>query len=171
MSKTISGPRIEIRVLDERIRQWGLPDFQSDMAAGIDLFACLDGPLTLEASSPAKLVSSGLAFHIADPGIVGLLAPRSGLGHKTGLVLGNLVGILDADYTGPLMISMWNRNASGTEPIIINAGDRVAQLIFVPIVRPEFEVVSDFTLTTGRGSGGFGSTGLQNPEGKPSSSV
>lgn len=150
---------IEIKVLDERLRAWGLPAYQSEMAAGIDLFACLTDTLALEAGSPAQLISSGLALHIADAHVAGLIVPRSGLGHKKGLVLGNAVGVLDADYTGPLMISAWNRNAPGTPPIAIEPGDRIAQLLFVPIVRPAFAVVAEFAATTVRGSGGFGSTG------------
>jgi dUTP pyrophosphatase len=150
---------IEIRLLDERLRTWGLPRYQSELAAGIDLFACLAETLVLEAGTPAQLIPSGLALHIADAHVAGLIVPRSGLGHKKGLVLGNSVGVLDADYTGPLMISAWNRNAPGTEPIVIEPGDRIAQLLFVPIVRPAFAVVDEFAGSTARGSGGFGSTG------------
>jgi dUTP pyrophosphatase len=160
MAAEVEAPRVEVRVLDRRIHEWGLPNYQSAMAAGIDLFACIDEPLLLRAGSPAELVPSGLAIHLAQLTMVGLIFPRSGLGHKKGLVLGNSVGVLDADYTGPLMISMWNRNPVDSEPVIINPGDRVAQLVFLPIVRPTFQIVADFTVgVTARGSGGFGSTG------------
>jgi dUTP pyrophosphatase len=136
-----------------------LPRYQSDMAAAVDLFACLDAPLVLEPGAAAQLIPSGIAVHIGDPQIMGLIVPRSGLGHGKGLVLGNLVGVLDADFTGPLMISAWNRSGVGTEPIVIQPGDRIAQLIFLPIVRPEFRTVAEFSKNTERGSGGFGSTG------------
>ena len=129
------------------------------MAAAVDLFACLDAPVALEPLAPAQLLPSGIAVHIGDPQIVGLIVPRSGLGHGKGLVLGNLVGVLDADFTGPLMISAWNRSGLGTGTIVINPGDRIAQLIFLPIVRPEFRMVTEFSKATERGAGGFGSTG------------
>ena len=151
--------RVEVRILDERIRDWGLPSYQSALAAGIDLFACLDEPLLLRAGSPAELIHSGVAVHLAQSDMVGLIFPRSGLGHKKGLVLGNSVGVIDADYTGPLMMSVWNRNAAGSEPLTINPGDRIAQLVFMPIVRPAFQIVDEFTRTTARAQGGFGSTG------------
>jgi dUTP pyrophosphatase len=104
-------PAVEVVILDERIREWGLPKYQSEMAAAIDLFACVDERLTLKPEDAAQLVPSGLSIHIGDPQIAAIIVPRSGLGHRTGLVMGNLVGVLDADYTGPLMISVWNRNA------------------------------------------------------------
>jgi dUTP pyrophosphatase len=156
---TTTATTIEVRILDERVRAWGLPDYQSAMAAGIDLVACLDEPLVLPPATPAQLVPTGLAVHIGDPGLVGLIVPRSGLGHRAGLVLGNAVGVLDADYTGPLLISAWNRSAAGSAPIVVQPGDRIAQLLFVPIVRPTFAVVTEFSRTTARGAGGFGSTG------------
>jgi dUTP pyrophosphatase len=146
-------------VLDERLRTWGLPRYQSDMAAAIDLFACVDAPLAVAPQSAAQFVPAGFAIHIADPGIAAIIVPRSGLGHKKGLVLGNLVGVLDADYTGPVLISVWNRSALGSEPIVIEPGDRIAQLMFVPVVRPAFEVVEEFSALSLRGAGGFGSTG------------
>jgi len=156
-------PVVEVRILDERVRQWGVPRYQSDMAAAIDLFACIDAQLVLLPQTAAQLIPSGIALHIGDPQIAGLIVPRSGLGHGKGLVMGNLVGLLDADYTGPLMISAWNRSAVGSDPIVINPGDRIAQLIFVPIVRPLFRVVSEFSKETERGAGGFGSTGHAMP--------
>jgi dUTP pyrophosphatase len=129
------------------------------MAAAIDLHACLDNPLHLEPQSPAALIPAGIALHMAHSGMAALIVPRSGLGHKKGLVLGNLVGLIDADYTGPIMVSAWNRNAPGTPPVLIEPGERIAQMMFVPILRPGFTVVDAFTQVTGRGAGGFGSTG------------
>ena len=150
---------VELKVLDERVRAWGLPRYQSAMAAAVDLFACIDAPLEIAPQSPAQFVPAGIAIHIADPNIVAIIVPRSGLGHKQGLVLGNLVGVLDADYTGPVLISVWNRSAAGSVPIVIEPGDRIAQLMFVPVVRPAFEVVDEFSALSLRGAGGFGSTG------------
>ncbi len=152
-------PIVEVKILDQRVHEWGLPRYQSDMAAGVDLFASLDTPLVLEPQAPAQLVPSGISVHIDDRYIMGLIVPRSGLGHGKGLVLGNVVGILDPDFTGPLMISAWNRSGLGTEPIVINPGDRIAQLLFLPILRPLFRIVTEFSKATERGSGGFGSTG------------
>lgn len=152
-------PIVEVKILDERVHHWGLPRYHSDMAAAVDVFASLDAPVVLEPQAPAVLIPSGISVYIGDPQIVGLIVPRSGLGHGKGLVLGNLVGVLDADYTGPLMISAWNRSGFGSDPIVINPGDRIAQLIFLPIVRPRFRVVTEFSKDTERGSGGFGSTG------------
>ncbi len=159
MTNPNGAPVAEVKVLDERVRAWGLPRYHSDMAAAIDLYACVDAPLALEAQAPAQLIPSGLAVHIGDPNVAGLIVPRSGLGHKKGLVTGNLVGVLDADYTGPLLISAWNRSAAGSPPIVIEPGERIAQLIFVPIVRPLLRVVDEFSTTTDRAAGGFGSTG------------
>ena len=162
-----SARAVEVRILDERVRTWGLPKYHSVMAAGVDLFACIDEELHLEPKAPAALVPSGIAVHIGDPAIAGLIVPRSGLGHRSGIVMGNLLGVLDADYTGPLMISLWNRSAVGSATVTIKPGDRIAQLLFVPVVRPEFRVVAAFTTDTERGSGGFGSTGHSLPAGKP----
>ncbi len=147
-----------MKILDERVKAWGLPKYHTEEAAGIDLFACLDSPLTLPPQAPAVLVPAGIAIHIGDPGLCALIVPRSGLGHK-GLVMGNLVGVVDADYLGPLLVSAWNRNGLGSDPIVISPGDRIAQMLFVPVVRVEFSVVADFTRSSGRGTGGFGSTG------------
>ncbi|HTV93190.1 MAG TPA: dUTP diphosphatase [Verrucomicrobiae bacterium] len=158
---------IELKILDARIHTWGIPRYQSEMAAAVDLFACIQEPLVLEAQSPAQLVSSGIALHIGDPAIAAIVVPRSGLGHRTGLVMGNLVGVVDADYTGPVMISVWNRNAIGSEPIVIRPGDRIAQMIFVPVLRPRFVVVEEFTRSSVRGDGGFGSTGHALPASAP----
>jgi dUTP pyrophosphatase len=152
-------PVVEVRILDERIRSWGLPQPQSAMAAGVDLHACLDETLVLAPQAAAVLVPAGIAIHIADPHFMAIIVPRSGLGHRDGLVMGNLVGVIDADYTGPITISVWNRSAPGSPPILIEPGNRIAQLIFVPIARPRFEIVEAFSEPSERGAGGFGSTG------------
>ena len=153
------SPRVEIKVLDQRLFAWGLPRYQSAMAAAVDLHACIDAPLSIAAGSPAVLVPSGIAIHLADPNLAAIVVPRSGLGHNRGLVMGNLQGVIDADYTGPVMISVWNRSAIGTPPVVIEPGERIAQMLFVPIVRPVFQVVAEFSAASERGSGGFGSTG------------
>jgi dUTP pyrophosphatase len=150
---------VEVRILDERVREWGLPTYHSEMAAGIDLFACLDHHVDIEPQAPALLVPSGISVHIGDAAFVGLVVPRSGLGHRSGIVLGNLVGVIDADYKGPLLVSAWNRSAPGSLPVRIQPGDRIAQLIFVPVARPSFSVVEVFSKDSDRGEGGFGSTG------------
>ncbi|VTU31251.1 dUTP diphosphatase [Variovorax sp. PBL-E5] len=159
MQLTPSRPDIEFLILDPRLEEWGLPEYQSSMAAAIDLHACADQSLSIAPGSPAILISAGFAMHIADPGIAALIAPRSGMGHKRGLVLGNSVGVIDADYTGTVMVSVWNRNPAGSEPIRIEPGERIAQMIFVPILRPRFTVVTSFSASSERGAGGFGSTG------------
>jgi dUTP pyrophosphatase len=150
---------VEVKILDARVLAWGVPKHHSAMAAGIDLYACCDERITIEPQSPALLIPSGIAIHINDANVTAIIAPRSGLGHRQGLVLGNTIGVVDADYTGPVMVSAWNRSAPGTEPIVIAPGDRIAQLLFVPILRPTLTVVNDFTATTERGASGFGSTG------------
>jgi dUTP pyrophosphatase len=152
-------PSIELRILDPRLHGWGLPRYQTAHAAGIDLHACLDTPLALSPGDPAQLIPAGFALLIANPHIAALIVPRSGLGHRKGLVLGNSTGVIDADYAGPILISAWNRAPPGTDPIIIAPGDRIAQMLFVPILRPSFTVVDSFSQTTARGDGGFGSTG------------
>jgi len=150
---------IEVVVLDRRLHAWGLPRYQSEMAAAIDLHACLDEDLSLEPGAPAQLIPAGIAVHMNDAHMAALIVPRSGLGHKKGLVVGNLVGVIDADYLGPIMVSAWNRSAAGTAPITIVPGERIAQMLFVPILRPVFRVVEAFSRSTARGEGGFGSTG------------
>jgi dUTP pyrophosphatase len=150
---------MQIKVLDQRLYQWGLPQFQTQGAAGVDLFACVDGVERIHAQAPAALIHSGIALSFGDPSLAGLVLPRSGLGHKKGLVLGNTVGLIDPDYAGEILISVWNRNPAGSAPIEICPGDRIGQLVFVPIVRPSFEVVEEFTQHTVRDGGGFGSTG------------
>jgi dUTP pyrophosphatase len=150
---------VELVVLDQRLHQWGLPTYQSAMAAAIDLHACLDTPLVITPDTAPVLVPAGFAIHMADPNLAALVLPRSGLGHRRGLVLGNLVGLIDPDYTGPILVSAWNRNAPDTDPITLQPGERFAQLLFVPVVRPQFTVVDAFTGASSRGGGGFGSTG------------
>lgn len=153
--------RIEIQVLDQRLTGWGFPHWGSAEAAGLDLHACLDAPLTLRPGDPPALVSAGFAMRIGERGWCGLVAPRSGLGHR-GLVLGNAVGIVDADYRGPVTVSAWNRNppsrAGGA--IVLAPGDRLAQLVFVRVARPAFTLVEDLADASARGAGGFGSTGI-----------
>ena len=145
--------KLQVRILDERIRSM-LPHYASPGAAGLDLRACLDKPLVLDAGD-SQLVSSGIAIHVADPGYAAVILPRSGLGAKNGIVLGNLVGLIDSDYQGPLMVSVWNR---GRGAFTIQPLDRIAQMIVVPVVQVEFEVVEEFAASA-RGAGGFGSTG------------
>ena len=146
---------VALKVLDERIRSY-LPAYATPGSAGIDLRACIDRPITLK-SGQTELVPTGVAIHIADPGLAALILPRSGLGHKHGIVLGNLVGLIDSDYQGPLMVSCWNR---GRDPYTLNPLDRIAQLVVVPIVQAEFKIVADFEASE-RGQGGFGSSGAR----------
>jgi dUTP pyrophosphatase len=148
---------LQLRVLDARFgADWPLPEYATAASAGLDLRAALEAPLTL-APGDAALVPSGLAIHIGDPGLCAVILPRSGLGHKHGIVLGNGTGLIDADYQGPLLISVWNR---GREPFAIAPGDRIAQLVILPIVRARFEVVDTFA-ESARGAGGFGHTGMR----------
>jgi dUTP diphosphatase len=154
--------KIELHILDAQLPGWGFPSWGSSLAAGLDLHAAIDEPLVLEPQAPAVLISTGFAIRIADPEWCALILPRSGLGHRRGLVLGNAVGVVDADYQGPCLISAWNRNPPSSGPTItIAPGDRIAQLIFTRIARPEFSMVSQFSETAGRNAGGFGSTGVE----------
>jgi dUTP pyrophosphatase len=147
---------LKVRILDARIGgEFPLPAYATGGSAGLDLRACIDAPLVL-AAGRAELVPTGLSIHLEDPGLAAMILPRSGLGHKQGIVLGNLVGLIDSDYQGPLMVSCWNR---GTESFTLMPGDRIAQLVVVPVVQVEFEVVTEFGAGTPRGSGGFGSSG------------
>jgi len=147
--------KLQIRVLDERIGQSiAFPAYATDGSAGLDLRACLSQPLVLEPGD-TQLIGTGLAIHIADPALAALILPRSGLGHKHGIVLGNLVGLIDSDYQGELMVSCWNR---GQTRFTVEPGERLAQLVLVPVVQAEFEVVDEFD-SSQRGAGGFGSTG------------
>jgi len=149
----------ELKVLDPRLYEWGLPDFHSAVAAGIDLRACIDAPLRIAPQAPAAMVPSGVAIHISRPDVVAFVLPRSGLGARLGVILGQSVGTIDPDYQGEWVIPLVNRNAAGTPPVEINPGDRIAQAVFLPLVRPAFRVVDQFTVATKRGAGGFGSTG------------
>ena len=149
--------RIELRILDSRLgREFALPDYATAASAGVDLRAMLSEPLTL-APGDTQLLPTGMAIHIGDPDLCAVIVPRSGLGHRHGIVLGNLVGLIDADYQGPLMGSCWNRSDSA---FTIAVGDRIAQLVFVPVVRAVFHVVDAFE-TSARGQGGFGHTGVR----------
>ena len=156
MSDTPSGRRaLQVRILDARIgSEFPLPAYATDGSAGLDLRACLDGPLLL-AAGKAELIPTGLAIHLDDPGLAAMILPRSGLGHKHGIVLGNLVGLIDSDYQGQLMVSCWNR---GAEPFTVRPGERIAQLVVVPVVQVQLEVVAEFSAST-RGAGGFGHSG------------
>lgn len=154
-------PRIELKILDPRLHEWGLPRYQTALSAGIDLHACIDAPLTLEPQAPAVLIPSGIAVLMNDPHLVAFLLARSGLGHRHGLVLGQAVGTIDADYTNQIFISAWLRTPPGSAPFTIQPGDRIAQLVFLPIARPEFAIVDDFSTQTERGEAGFGSTGVK----------
>ena len=144
---------ISLKVLDERIRPY-LPAYATSGSAGLDLRACIDEPLSVKPGD-TTLIATGIAIHIADPRLAAVILPRSGLGHKHGIVLGNLVGLIDSDYQGPLMVSCWNR---GQQEFTLNPFDRLAQLVIVPVVRVAFHEVREFT-TSERASGGFGSTG------------
>ena len=145
--------KIDVKILDPRLRDQ-LPSYATAASAGLDLRACITAPLVL-APGQTELIPTGLAIYIADPGYAGMILPRSGLGHKHGIVLGNLVGLIDADYQGTLMVSAWNRGATA---FTLNPMERLAQLVIVPVKQVVFHVVDDFT-STERGQGGFGSTG------------
>ncbi len=146
---------LQVRILDARLGgEFPLPTYATDGSAGLDLRACLDAPLLLEPGR-AELISTGLSIHLGDPALAAVILPRSGLGHKHGLVLGNLVGLIDSDYQGPLMVSCWNRGGSS---YTVQPGERIAQLVIVPVVQVELQVVESFTASE-RGSGGFGHSG------------
>jgi dUTP pyrophosphatase len=152
--------QIDVKILDKRLEGWGFPSYGSALAAGLDLHAAIEAPLRLGPQEPALLISAGIALHIADPEWCALILPRSGLGHKKGLVLGNSVGVVDADYQGPCYVSAWNRNPPGGPEIEIRPGERIAQLVLTRIHRPQFRIVADFTAATARRADGFGSTGV-----------
>ena len=146
---------LKVRVLDARIgHEFPLPAYATDGSAGLDLRACVDAPLVL-APGQSQLIPTGLSIWVEDPAYAAVILPRSGLGHKHGIVLGNLVGLIDSDYQGPLMVSCWNR---GAEPFTVQPGERIAQLVIVPVVQVEFEIVDEF-VATARGAGGVGSSG------------
>ncbi|TNH05313.1 dUTP diphosphatase [Testudinibacter sp. TR-2022] len=149
--------KIDIKVLDPRIgNEFPLPSYATPGSAGLDLRALLNQAITLQPGE-TQLIPTGLSIYVADPNLAAVILPRSGLGHKNGIVLGNLVGLIDSDYQGPLMVSLWNR---GNTPFTVEVGDRIAQLVFVPVVQAEFNVVTEFDQTE-RGSGGFGHSGKQ----------
>ena len=150
--------QVQVKILDSKIGQdsrFPLPTRATDGSAGIDLRACIDNAMTIKAGETV-LVGTGLAIYLADPNYVGLIMPRSGLGHKHGIVLGNLIGVIDADYQGELMVSIWNRSLTD---FVLQPAERMAQYLVVPVMRPSFEVVSDFSDISVRGAGGFGSSG------------
>lgn len=148
---------IQLKILDRRIgNEFELPHYATDGSAGMDLRACLDDTLTL-LPGDTKLIPTGISIYVADPKLAAVLLPRSGLGHKHGIVLGNLTGLIDSDYQGPLMVSLWNR---GQSEFTVQPGDRIAQMVFVPIVQAEFEIVDEFSATE-RAEGGFGHTGVR----------
>lgn len=147
--------KIEVKILDPRIRsEFGLPTYATQGSAGVDLRACIDGPLEL-GPGQSELIPTGIAIHVSDPEVAAVLVPRSGLGHKHGIVLGNLVGLIDSDYQGQLFVSCWNRS---TRRFTIKPGDRIAQMVLVPVIHADFQVVDEFA-SSERGDGGFGSTG------------
>ncbi len=147
--------KLQVKLLDQRIgNEFPLPHYATEGSAGLDLRACLDQPVTLEPGQ-TELLATGIAIHIEDPSLCAMILPRSGLGHKHGIVLGNLVGLIDSDYQGQLMVSCWNR---GQTTFVITPGERIAQLVLVPVIQAEFEVVEEFS-DSDRGEGGFGSSG------------
>ena len=146
--------KLDVKILDERLRTQ-MPAYATPGSAGLDLRACLDAPLTL-APNAWQLVPTGMAIHLADPGHAALILPRSGLGHKHGIVLGNLVGLIDSDYQGQLMVSAWNRSSTA---YTLQPMERLAQLVIVPVVQAQFNIVDEFPAVSARGEGGYGSTG------------
>ena len=144
---------VDVKILDSRMREQ-MPAYATTGSAGLDLRACIDAPLVLEPGM-TQLIPTGLAIHVADPGYAAVILPRSGLGHKNGIVLGNLVGLIDSDYQGPLMVSAWNRSSTA---FTLQPMDRLAQLVILPVMQVQFNVVEDFEASH-RGTGGFGSTG------------
>ena len=147
--------KIQLKILDARLgREFPLPHYATEGSAGMDMRACVDGPLEI-APGETTLIPTGLAIHVEDAGLAAVLLPRSGLGHKHGIVLGNLVGLIDSDYQGQVFVSCWNR---GSERFTIHPGERIAQMVIVPVVRADFEIVDEF-VASDRGAGGFGHTG------------
>ena len=152
--------KVALKIIDPRLPGWGFPHYGSSLAAGLDLHACIDKPLIVRPQAPAVLISAGFAMQIGDPQWCALVLARSGLGHAAGLVLGNAVGLIDADYEGACFVSAWNRNPPGDEGIRIDPGDRIAQLVFTRVARAEFAIVQELGGEGGRQAGGFGSTGI-----------
>ncbi|MEJ2552827.1 MAG: dUTP diphosphatase [Gammaproteobacteria bacterium] len=149
--------KIQLKILDERLgNEFPLPHYATEGAAGVDLRACLNEPVEI-LPAETRLIPTGLAVHIADPTLAAVLLPRSGLGHKHGIVLGNLVGLIDSDYQGQIFVSCWNR---GSTPFVVEVGERIAQMVFVPIAQVAFDVVDEFQVSR-RGEGGFGHSGRQ----------
>ncbi len=147
--------KIKLKILDSRLgKEIPMPEYATEGSAGLDLRACLDGPLCIEPGQ-TELIPTGMAIHIDNPGLAAMILPRSGLGHKHGIVLGNLVGLIDSDYQGQLFVSCWNR---GNAAFTIEVGERIAQLVLVPVLQAEFDIVEDFN-TSARAAGGFGHTG------------
>lgn len=151
---------MDVMILDPRLLDWGVPAYQTPGSAAVDLFACIDAPAILAPQAPAVLIGAGIALSFANLSMAALVLPRSGQGHRRGLVLGNSAGLIDPDYSGEIMVSAWNRNPPGSEPITVQPGERIAQMVFVPILRPVLTVVDAFTRQTRRAAGGFGSTGV-----------
>ena len=146
---------IKLKILDQRLGdEFPLPDYATEGSAGVDLRACVESPVTVKPGE-TTLIPTGMAIHIGDPSLAAVLLPRSGLGHKHGIVLGNLVGLIDSDYQGQVFVSCWNR---GAEPFVVQPGERIAQMVLVPVVQAHFEVVADFE-ESDRGAGGFGHSG------------
>ena len=155
MSQSLKTLKTEVKILDNRIgKEIPLPTYSTSGSAGMDLRACIDDEIQI-APGETVLIPTGISIYIQDPNLAATILPRSGLGHKHGIVLGNLVGLIDSDYQGPLMVSLWNR---GSTTFSINIGDRIAQLVLLPVVQTEFEIVEEFT-SSDRGTGGFGHTG------------
>ncbi len=153
---------VELKVLDSRLTDeavgWGLPSYGTSGSAGLDLRACIDEPLVIPVGSPSVLVGTGVAIYLRDPTIAGFLLPRSGLGHKQGLVLGNGTGLIDSDYQGEIKVSVWNR---GQQDITINPGDRIAQYVILPVLQVGFDIVDSFDEASERDQAGFGHTGVK----------
>jgi dUTP pyrophosphatase len=155
--KNIQPKKIQLRLIDKRLgNEFPMPEYATPGSAGMDVSACLDEPLELKPGE-TSLIPTGFAIHVEDTGLAAVLLPRSGLGHKKGIVLGNLVGLIDSDYQGQVYVSCWNR---GHESFTMNPGDRIAQIVFMPVVQAAFEIVDEFD-ESHRGEGGFGHTGVQ----------
>ncbi|AGF46784.1 dUTP pyrophosphatase [Candidatus Kinetoplastibacterium desouzaii TCC079E] len=155
------SPKIEIKITNDFLKKNGeLPKYQSELAAGIDLYACVEETIEIKPGAIPALISTGIAIHMNKSNMMAIILPRSGLGHKKGLILGNTAGVIDADYSGTIFISAWNRNHKDSNmSIFINPGERIAQMIFLPIIKPIFDLVENFSENNPRGNSGFGSTG------------